>query len=219
MRDEMEVRASDMVDQAAGNLDVLSRTAAALRPWVWSGDPLPRLLFFTDPDRTPEPEAVAERLPAGAGIVYRPFDATDAVERGRRLASIARRRRLLLLAGADPALAEAIGAAGVHLPQRLVARAPAIRAAHPGWRLTVAAHHVEAVRAAKLAGAEAVVVSPVFSSNSPSAGAPLGLAGLSALVESVALPVFALGGVNAGTAGALAACGVYGLAGIEGFAG
>lgn len=162
---------------------------------------------------------MAERLPAGAGIVYRPFDAADALARGRRLADVARRRGLLLLAGADAALAEAIGAAGVHLPQRLVARAPAIRAAHPGWRLTAAAHDVEAVRAAQQAGAEAVVVSPVFSSNSPSAGAPLGPAGLSAIVEGSALPIYALGGVNAGTAGALAGCGVYGLAGIEGFAG
>ena len=208
-----------MSDQKTGSLKTLSRTAARFRPWVWPGEPLPRLLFFTDPSRVPDPEAVAERLPAGAGVVYRPFDAPDAIESGLRLAEIARRRGLLLLAGADPALAEAIGAGGVHLPQRLARSAGAIRLAHPDWRITAAAHDLEAVRTAERAGVEAVVVSPVFSSNSPSAGAPLGVAGLAAIAADAGLPVYALGGVNAKTADALVGAGVYGLAGIEGFGG
>ncbi|MBI1683442.1 thiamine phosphate synthase [Caulobacter hibisci] len=206
-----------MANQGTDSLETLSRTAARLRPWAWPGDPLPRLLFFTDPVRTPDPEAVAERLPAGAGIVYRPFDSPDAVERGLRLAAIARRRGLLLLAGADPALAEAIGAAGLHLPERLVETAPAIRAAHPAWRLTAAAHDAAAARAAELAGVEALVVSPVFASNSPSAGTPLGVEGLAAIASLTALPVYALGGVSAETSDALIDAGIYGLAGIEGF--
>ncbi|MFT4252717.1 MAG: thiamine phosphate synthase [Caulobacter sp.] len=206
-----------MADQETDSLETLSRTAARLRPWAFPGDPLPRLLFFTDPARTPDPESIAEHLPTGAGIVYRPFDAADAVERGLRLADIACRRGLLLLAGADAALAQAIGADGVHLPQRLVATAPAVRAAHPAWRLTAAAHDAAAVRAAEAARIEAVVVSPVFTSNSPSAGAPLGVQGLAAIAGESALPVYALGGVNAKTAGALVGSGVYGLAGIEGF--
>ncbi len=217
MRDWMEIRASDMADQETDSLETLSRTAARLRPWAWPGDPLPRLLFFTDPVRTPDPEDVAERLPAGAGIVYRPFDAADAVERGLRLTAIAQRRGLLLLAGADVALAEAIGAHGVHLPQRLAETAPAIRTAHPAWRVTAAAHDAAAARAAELAGVEALVVSPVFASNSPSAGTPLGVEGLAAIAASVALSVYALGGVNAKTADALVGVGVYGLAGIEVF--
>ncbi|WP_244286895.1 thiamine phosphate synthase [Caulobacter radicis] len=175
------------------------------------------MLFFTDPVRVPDPEAVAERLPAGAGIVYRPFDASDAVGRGQRLSAIARARGLLLLAGADPALAKAIGAGGVHLPQRLVDSAAGIRRAYPSWRITAAAHDAQAVRAAQQAGVEAVVVSPVFPSNSPSAGAPLGVQGLAAIVADAALPIYALGGVNAKTVDALVGAGVYGLAGIEGF--
>lgn len=167
--------------------------------------------------RVPDPEAVAERLPAGAGIVYRPFEAPDAIERGLRLAAIARARGLLLLAGADPALAEAIGALGVHLPQRLAQTAAAIRLDHPAWRITAAGHDLAAVRTAERAGVEAVVVSPVFPSNSPSAGKPLGAAGLAAIAADAALPVYALGGVNAKTADALVGAGVYGLAGIEGF--
>jgi thiamine-phosphate pyrophosphorylase len=217
MRERMEVRVSDMADHGTDSLEALSRTAARLRPWVWPGDPLPRLLFFTDPARVPDPEAVAERLPAGAGVVYRPFDAADAVARGLRLADIARRRGLLLLAGADAGLAEAIDAGGVHLPQRLAASAAQVRLAHPDWRITAAAHDAEAVLAARRAGVEAVVVSPVFPSRSPSAGAPLGVEGLAWISAGAALPVYALGGVNAQSADALVGAGVYGLAGIEGF--
>lgn len=139
------------------------------------------------------------------------------MERGLRLAAIARARGLLLLAGADPALAEAIDADGVHLPQRLVDGAADIRRTYPSWRISAAAHDVPAVQAAQQAGVEAVVVSPVFPSHSPSAGAPLGVEGLAAITASAALPVYALGGVNAKTASALVGAGVYGLAGIEGF--
>jgi thiamine-phosphate pyrophosphorylase len=205
------------VDQRTDSLDALSRTAARLRPWVGVSDPLPRLLFFTDPVRTPQPEAVAERLPTGEGIVYRPFGASDAVARGLRLAAIARRRGLVLLAGADPALAETIGADGLHLPQRLVETGPTLRAAHPAWRLTAAAHDATAVHAAERCGAEAVVVSPVFPSNSPSATNPLGVAAAGDIAKESVLPVYALGGVNATTAGTLISAGVYGLAAIEAF--
>ena len=49
---------------------------------------LPSLLFFTDPVRTPDPEAVARRLPRGAAVVFRAFGAADAEARGRRLAAV-----------------------------------------------------------------------------------------------------------------------------------
>ncbi|MGH1558936.1 thiamine phosphate synthase [Caulobacter segnis] len=66
--------------------------------------------------------------------------------------------------------------------------------------------------AAERAGADAVVVSPVFPSNGPSAGAPLGVEGLMDLVAATALPVYALGGVRADTVGLLAESGVVGIA-------
>lgn len=206
-----------MADRRMDSFDALSRTAARLCPWVGARDPLPRLLFFTDPVRTPEPEAVAEHLPAGTGIVYRPFDASDAVARGLRLTEIARRRRLVVLAGADPALAETIGADGLHLPERSVETAQTVLSAHPTWRLTVAAHDLVSVHKAGSCGAEAVVVSPVFPSNSPSAGIPMGVAGVRETAGQSPLPVYALGGVNANTAGTLIGTGVYGLAAIEAF--
>lgn len=204
--------------EGLSELEVLSRTAAALPPRTVRGLVLPNLLFFTDPTRVPNPEAVAERLPSGAAIVFRAFGAPDAVEQGRRLRTIARARGLRLLVGADAGLARMIQADGVHAPERLANGIPALRAAHPGYLVTVAAHDAEALRAAEQAGADAAVVSPVFPSNSPSAGAPLGVEGLRKLVGSTSLPVYALGGVRAGTASQLEGSGIVGIAAVEALA-
>jgi len=200
-------------------LEVLSRTASRFSPRIARGRVLPNLLFFTDPARVADPEAVALRLPRGAGIVLRAFGAPEAVDQGRRLRAIADARGLILLAGAHPRLAEDIGADGLHMPERLSGEIPRLRVEHPDWLITVAAHDRPALTAAERLEADAVVVSPVFPSNSPSAGAPLGVEGLNALVSATALPVYALGGVRADTAGRLSGSGVVGIAAVEALAG
>jgi thiamine-phosphate pyrophosphorylase len=125
----------------------------------------------------------------------------------------------VLLVGADEALALAIGADGLHLPERAGATLPELRVRRPRWLLTQAAHDLAAARAGASAGADALVVSPIFPSNSPSAGAPLGVEGLKTIVDAVETPVYALGGVRAGTAEQLAGSGVVGLAAVEALAG
>ena len=194
------------------------RAARTLRPARARGKPLPRLLFFTDPARTPDPAAAMLRLPPGAAVVFRAFGAADALMQGRRLARLAHRRRLVLLAGADPALAARIGADGVHLPERLAWKARGLRQARPGWLVTSAAHGAAAIARARRWGADAAVVSPVFASASPSAGRPLGALGFAALARGAGLPVYALGGVNAATARLLARSGAAGLAAVEALA-
>ena len=175
---------------------------------------LPPLLFFTDPARTPDAEAITATLPAGSGVVFRAFGADDAIEQGQRLAAICQTRGLTLLAGADGKLAKAIGAVGVHLPERLSGGARGL--ARRGI-VTAAAHSVRAGRRALAAGADAVVVSPVFPSNSPSAGKPLGPVRLALMVRAIGGPVYALGGITSKTARRLTDVGLVGLAAVEGF--
>jgi thiamine-phosphate pyrophosphorylase len=174
---------------------------------------LPALLFFTDPVRTPDPEAVAARLSPGSAIVYRHFGAADAEERARRLRAIARGRGLKLLIGQDVALAVRIGADGVHLPERLAHQAASVKRAHHGWIVTVAAH---SLAAARRGGADATVISAVFASKSASATTALGPIRLAALVRAAGRPAYALGGVNDKTAGRLRGVGLIGLAAVEG---
>lgn len=177
---------------------------------------LPPLLFFTDPVRTPDPEAVARTLPAGSAIVFRAFGAADAEARAVRLLRIARARGLMLLIGRDAALARRIGAHGVHLPERLGHLAGPLKRARPGWLVTVAAHSLRAARATE---ADAVVVSAAFPSKSPSAGRPLGPVRLAALARQAGRPVYALGGVSDKTARRLLDAGLAGLAAVEGLTG
>ncbi|MBV9510601.1 MAG: thiamine phosphate synthase [Caulobacteraceae bacterium] len=180
---------------------------------------LPALWFFTDPLRTPEPERITARLPPGSGVVYRAFGAPDALAVARRLRGIARARKLVLLIGADAALALAAGADGVHLPERQGHRVRPLRHAHPRWRITMAAHEARALAAAARSGADAAVVSAVFPSRSPSAGPPIGPVRLARLAGSAEVAVIALGGVNAATAPRLVGARVAGFAAIEGLSG
>jgi thiamine-phosphate pyrophosphorylase len=196
-------------------MEVLSRTAARFGPWLVRGKPLPNLMFFTDPARTPDPERVAERLPPGAAVVFRAFGAADATARGLRLRAVTARRGLMLLVGADEDLAARIGADGLHLPQRMAADLPAIRDRRPDWLITLAAHDQDAARIGATVGADALVASPIFASRSPSAGRPLGLEGLKAMVEAVETPVYALGGVRADTVERLLGSGIVGIAAVE----
>jgi thiamine-phosphate pyrophosphorylase len=121
----------------------------------------------------------------------------------------------MVLAGADPQLAARISADGVHLPERMSALAGGIRRGRPTWIVTTAAHSRSAIAAARSGGADAVFVSPVFASASPSAGAPLGALRFARLARSARLPVFALGGINAITVRSLAHTGAIGVAAIE----
>jgi len=188
---------------------VLAREARRLNRDAGAGS-LPFLLAFTDPVRTPDPLALAARLPRGAGLVYRHFGAADRFEAAANLARLCRARGLKLLIGGDPELARAVKADGVHWPE---ARLPAYRL---GFALeTAAAHGPRALRRARAVGMDAAVLSPVFASASPSAGAALGARRAGLWARQAGLPVYALGGVHARTAAALRGRGFAGAAAIE----
>jgi thiamine-phosphate pyrophosphorylase len=71
-------------------------------------------------------------------------------------------------------------------------------------------------RAARL-GADAVLLSAVFESRSPSAGQPMGPVRLAAIARSAPIPVYALGGVDMKNARRLGASGVVGIAAVDAF--
>jgi len=116
------------------------------------------------------------------------------------------------LVGADPRLARRLGADGVHLPERLAGRA---RTLPRHFIVTAAAHSLPAALRARRAGAQALIVSPVFPSASPSAGRAMGPPALAKLIRGVGAPVYALGGVNAGNVGKLRMTGAVGVAAVE----
>src|SRR5690242_9318436 len=105
--------------EAGVSMSVQALAALARRLNREAGAPsAPAFYFFTDPERTPHPEAIAQTLPEETAVVYRHFGAPQRVRVAHRLAAICRSRRLALLIAADPDLAERVGAAGVHWPER-----------------------------------------------------------------------------------------------------
>ena len=173
---------------------------------------LPRLLFLTDPKRTPDPIAVARTLPVGSGIIYRHFGARDRETVAHQLQDICAQCGIGLLIAGDPALALSVGADGVHWPEARLAEARKWRGQ---FRLqTASAHSSMAIRRAVASGMDAVLVSAVFPSLSPSAPDPIGAQRLRALARRADIPVYALGGVNADNAERVASD--AGLAAIEG---
>lgn len=145
-------------------------------------------------------------------MVFRGFGRPGAAEQAGVLRRLCARRRLVFLVGADRALARAVRADGLHLPERAVRGARPIR----GVLVTAAAHDERAIRRARLAGVDAVVVSPVFPSRSPSAGRALGTVRLARWARGAGLPLIALGGIDARTARALTGTGASGIAAVDG---
>ena len=123
----------------------------------------------------------------------------------------ARGGRILL--NAEPALAAALGADGVHLSsQRL--RATATRPLPAPALISAACHNREELALAAAAGCDFVLVSPVAPTNTHPEAQSLGWAGLAALTRDSRLPVYALGGMEAEDLPAAVTAGCIGIAAI-----
>ena len=194
-------------------MGTLAEAAARLKQAA--GSRLPALVLMTDEARLADPLPAARALPAGSGVILRHYGAPERASLARRLAAIARRRGLVLLVGEDPALARRVGAHGVHLPERSIGRAGAVRWQRE-WLITAAAHSPAALRAAAAAGADAALLSPVFATASHPDVRALGPQRFAALARASPLPVYALGGVDGTRARLLQGSGAVGIAGIGG---
>lgn len=167
--------------------------------------PLPRLWMMTDERQGDDLFAVLERLPRGAGIVFRHYSLGPAERRAlfQRVKRIARKRGLLLLLAGSARRTKAWGADGSH------------GRGHGLGLRSAPAHDLAEIRAAERAGADLLFVSPVFATRSHPNARPLGRLRFGLLTARTRLPVIALGGMNAARARSLAGFNIYGWAGID----
>lgn len=189
----------------------LARLAHALNPRC----SLPSLVLLTDDDRLPDAEAAAERLPRGSAVILRSRNPVTRARLARRLRPVVHRRELALLVSEDAKLARDTGADGLHLPERRAREAAHWKALRPDWIVTAAAHSLNAVMVAARAGADAVLLAPVFSTRSHPGGDNIGAMRAANIVRLVHVPVYALGGIDVCNARRLTGCPLAGFAGIE----
>jgi thiamine-phosphate pyrophosphorylase len=166
--------------------------------------PLPRLWLMTDERQGEGLWAALDRLPRGAGIVFRHYGLRPAERRClfERVRKIAARRRLLLLAaGAQP------------LPGDGRHGAPTRRGL-----ASASVHDLRALKAAERAGVHLVFLSPVFATRSHPGGKTLGRVRFGMVARHARVPVIALGGVGARRGRSLRALGAYGWGAIDAWA-
>lgn len=181
---------------------------------------LPGCILIVETERLGDPVAAIARLPRGSAVILRDYAAPDRPARARTLAALCRPRGLRLLVAGDARLALAVGAAGVHLPEGMLARGNRCwrRWRRRGWLVTAAAHAPAAIARSRRAGVDAVLLSPVFPTASHPGASSIGPPRFAAWTRSAGVPIYALGGVTALSVRRLAGSGAIGVAAIDGFA-
>jgi thiamine-phosphate pyrophosphorylase len=154
---------------------------------------LPPLILMTDDARLPDPLAAARALPRGSMVIVRARDASRREALLAALKPVARGRKLVLVVADDPALAAQ--ADGLHLPQTKAKQAAHWRALHPDWIVTAAAHALSV--ALGVCRADAILLSPIFATQSHPGVAHFGAARGRLIAKALRTPVYALGGIDA----------------------
>src|ERR1019366_6631069 len=107
---------------------------------------------------------------------------------------------------------------GVHLGTHSMPAAVARRVAPHGFLVGVSCHSLEQAQEAQTAGADYVLLGPIFETPSKlQYGPPLGLAVLREVSRRVSIPIFALGGITPERAGDCFRNRATGVAGIRMF--
>ncbi len=123
--------------------------------------------------------------------------------------------RLLINDRADLALA--VEADGVHLTRTSYSVSAARRLVGESGIIGVSTHSADEVREAEAAGADFVTLGPIYETPSKSRyGRPLGMGPLREAVQSVRIPVLAIGGIKLPEAAAVLRAGAAGVAVISG---
>lgn len=167
------------------------------------------LIAMSDPVRTPDILAWAEALPEHCAVIYR-YDKFDKdIAAKLRALTQARRQQLLIRSETYMGPSE-----GFHFRRGTELNTiKALRKSHPQTLMTLAA-----IKTGEYSTAppplDGLLVSAIFTSQSPSAGTPIGIENLKAKVHQYRMPIYALGGITVETVSALKQTGIAGIAAV-----
>jgi thiamine-phosphate pyrophosphorylase len=207
-----------MQSPATSHIEIMQKKAKEVRaasPGMGKDfSALPTLILVTDEIRLADPITTAQSMPSGSAVLFRHYGMPDRKNLAKKLAKVCRQRNLFLWVGGDVVLARTVGAHGLHLPEFMARRSrPMVPA---GMTLTAAAHSYAAIRRAEVMGADAVLISPIFPSQSHPDRTALGPGTFRQWVGRSKVPAYPLGGIDPINAGELARSGGAGIAAITG---
>jgi thiamine-phosphate pyrophosphorylase len=161
--------------------------------------PLPKLWLLSDERNDSVLEEALRRLPRGSGFVFRHYHLPpeERVARWFALLRVARARGHLAILADSALTARGWGADGLYGPAR---------ALYPTSRLVTlaTAHTLREIAEANRARADAVLLSPAYSTRSHPGAPSLGPVRFRLLARHARMPVIALGGMTPRTARRLA---------------
>ena len=178
---------------------------------------LPRLIMVTDRVRVPDVIGAIKALPSDSAVLFRDYDMPHRLELGREIRDLCRRRKFRFIMAGHGRFAAQIRADGLHTPETCIQEARFWRQWRPKWFITVAAHSPAALWQAARAGADAALLSPVFSTNSHPHTKPLGALNFAKIAFQAPLPVYAFGGINKHTLIRLTGVPICGVAAVSAF--
>jgi thiamine-phosphate pyrophosphorylase len=177
------------------------------------------LYLITDRSQTAGralPAVVADALRGGLRAVQlreKDLNASELYELAGELREITRNHDARLLINDRVDVALAVGADGVHLGKAGLPVAVARRILGPGMLIGYSAHSQAEALQAQQDGADFVTLGPVYQTPSKAVyGDPLGLTAVAQAARSLSIPVFALGGVTAGSVDEILGAGIHGVA-------
>lgn len=156
---------------------------------------LPRTWLMTDPRFGIQLLPSIQKLPAGSGVIFRHYNDPNRHNLYHAIAKICRRRGLtLIIAGYDSG-SKTPNSAGHYFGRPYKAR---IRPPNKGRNaiILLGVHDAYEIQRAKQCGADAYLLSPVFSTNSHKRQRPLGVLQFRQLSLLCDRAVIALGGMN-----------------------
>ena len=180
------------------------------------GGKLPALILLTDDERLPDPLAAARVLPKGSMVILRARQSAHRAHLAQALGRIAHARDLIVLIANDPELAIRCHAHGVHFAEAQSARTAHWRARAPRWLITASAHSLAACARARYA--DAILLGPVFATQSHVRAATLGSIRTRIIARTIRKPIYALGGIDSKSIGQLRNANLAGIAAIGAFA-
>ncbi|MCS7211994.1 MAG: thiamine phosphate synthase [Chloroherpetonaceae bacterium] len=183
------------------------------------GGMLPKLLCITDRRVTPKPLAEQIEVLCAAGVQLVQVREKELSDRAlyhlaTTLRTTTARYGAKLLINDRVDIALAVEADGVVLPE-LGLPVQVARKIKPEWIIGRSVHTVRGAKEAEDSGVDFIIFGHIFETHSKPLAAPKGLDALREVVESVSVPVFAVGGITPERAKLCWQAGAFGVATIS----